>query len=50
MYIVLETHGGAAYATVCMDEDGYTKVFEDRKSAEHYANTECLDGRAVRID
>ena len=50
MYIVLETHGGAAYTIVCMDEDGSTKVFEDQKSAQHYANNECLDGIPVRIN
>ena len=50
MYIVLETHGGAVYTVACINEDGSTKVFDDLKSALHYANNECLDGMPVRIE
>lgn len=50
MYIVLETHGGAAYVTICLDHTGTHFVFDNLSSAVHYANTECLDGLTVRID
>lgn len=37
MYIVLETHGGAEYATICMNEYGENEVFDTLIEAEIYA-------------
>ena len=48
MFIVIECHGGAEYATIVMDEDGNNKVFTDYKEAEAEA-AECQDGRVVAI-
>ncbi|QEM09194.1 hypothetical protein [Mucilaginibacter rubeus] len=47
-YLVLETHGGAAYAVICTDQDGNTLVFEHRKDAEAEA-ADCQEGLVVEI-
>lgn len=48
MFIVLETHGGAEYATIVTEEDGLNKVFETRKEAEDEA-ADCQDGIIVEV-
>ncbi len=47
-FIVIEMHGGPECAAVCVDEDGTTKVFDNRISAEKYAD-DCQDGRVVKV-
>lgn len=37
MYIAIETHGGAEYATVCTNENGENEVFDTYEEAEEYA-------------
>lgn len=48
MYIVIETHGGAEYATVCTNENGENEVFETIEEAELYAD-DCQDAIVVEI-
>ncbi len=47
-YIVIETHGGPEYATICTDDNGNNLVFEIREEAEAEA-AECQDGIVVEI-
>jgi hypothetical protein len=47
-YIVIETHGGAAYSVIIINEDGNTKVFNTIEDAIVEANN-CQDGLIVRI-
>jgi hypothetical protein len=49
MYIVLETHGGAEYTIVCMNEDGSNVCFHQYENAEDYAKTQCQDGIVIEI-
>lgn len=37
MYIVIELHGGAEYAMICMNEQGENEVFDTYEEAEEYA-------------
>ena len=48
MYLVIETFGGAEYATIVTDEDGNNKVFEFRELAQLEAD-ECQEGVVVEI-
>lgn len=48
MYIVIETHGGAEYATICTDENGNNKVFDNIENAQAEAN-DCQDGVVVEL-
>jgi len=48
MFIVIECHGGAEYATIVMNEDGSNKVFSDQGEADAEA-AECQDGKVVEI-
>lgn len=48
MYIVIETLGGAEYATIVTTEDGDNKVFNTREEAQEEAD-ECQSGLVVRI-
>jgi hypothetical protein len=48
MFIVLEAHGGAEYATVVTDEDGNNKVFEEINDAMIEAE-DCQDGIVVEV-
>lgn len=48
VFIVIECHGGAEYATIVTNEDGETKVFDTEKEAQIEAD-DCQDGRVVEI-
>jgi len=48
MYIVIETHGGPAYAVICTDKDGNNLVFENREDADAEAS-DCQDGKVVEV-
>lgn len=48
MYIVIETHGGAEYATIVTNEDGSNKVFDHWKEAHNEAD-DCQDGLVIGI-
>jgi hypothetical protein len=47
-YLVLEMHGGAAYAAICTDTDGNNLVFDYRSAAEAEA-ADCQDGLIVEV-
>jgi len=47
-YIVIETHGGPEYATICTDENGNNLVFDTADEAEAEA-ADCQDGLVVEI-
>jgi hypothetical protein len=47
-FIVLETHGGAAYTAVCTDEDGNNLVFDTQEEADVEA-ANCQDGIVIEI-
>jgi len=47
-YIVIETHGGAAYAIIVTDENGENKVFDDKCAAEAEA-ADCQDGIVIEL-
>jgi hypothetical protein len=47
-YIVIETHGGPEYATICTDEIGNNLVFEGIEEAEAEA-ADCQDGIVVEL-
>lgn len=50
MYIVIETHGGAAHATIVTDEEGNNKVWEADQRAEAQAEADdCQEGIVVEI-
>ena len=49
MYIVLETHGGAAYTSVCLNEDGSTVCFHQYENAMSYAEAQCQEGIIVEV-
>lgn len=48
MYIVIETHGGAEYASIVTDEDGHNKVFDTKEEAQEECD-ELQDGIIVEI-
>ena len=48
MFIVLETHGGAEYAIVCVNEDGTNMVFDTKKEAQAEADN-CQEGLVIEI-
>lgn len=48
-FIVIEAHGGAEYAIVCMDEDGNTIVFNSEQEAQRFADEECQYGIVVEV-
>lgn len=48
MYIVIEKHGGAQYATIVTDENGDNKVFENKADAQIEAD-DCLDGMVIQM-
>lgn len=48
MYIVIETHGGAEYATIVMNEDGTNRIFDQKVNAEQEAEN-CQCGIVVEI-
>ena len=48
-YIILETHGGAEYTIVVMDEEGNNKVFDNLEEARKEAK-ECQNGLIVEIN
>jgi hypothetical protein len=47
-FIVIETHGGAAYAAIVTDADGNNQVFESREKAEAEA-ADCQNGIVIEI-
>lgn len=47
-WIVIETFGGAEYATVVTNEDGENKVFDNAKDAQDEAD-DCQDGIVVEV-
>ena len=47
-YLVLEVHGGPAYAAIITDEDGNNRVFENREDAEAEA-ADCQEGLVVDL-
>lgn len=49
MYIVIEKHGGAEYATIVTNEDGTNKLFCHYNNAKEEAD-DCQDGMVVEID
>jgi hypothetical protein len=49
MYIVIEAHGGAEYAIVCMNEGGSNIVFDNISDAEEFAKEQCQYGIVVEI-
>jgi len=48
MYLVIETHGGYEYATICTNEDGENEAFETKKEAEKYASN-CQEGIVINL-
>jgi len=48
-YVVIEAHGGAEYAIVCMDEDGNNIVFDSEQEARKFADEECQYGIVVEV-
>jgi hypothetical protein len=48
MYIVIEKHGGAEYAIICMNEDGSNKLFNTIEDAQAEAD-DCQDGIVVEL-
>lgn len=48
LYIVIEMHGGAEYATICTDEEGNNKIFDTKEEAQVEAD-DCQDGRVVEV-
>lgn len=48
MYIVIEKHGGAEYATIVMNEDGSNMVFTTFDVASLEAE-DCQDGIVIEI-
>lgn len=48
MYIVIETHGGAEYACIQMNEDGSNMVFDTEEEAQIEA-AECQYAIVVQI-
>jgi len=48
-FIVIETHGGAEFAIVCMKPSGENEVFNDKKEAEKFARDECQMGIVVEV-
>lgn len=49
MFIVIETHGGAEYAAICVDEEGNNWVTDSKDEAEKYAMSECQNGIVVEL-
>lgn len=47
-FLVIETHGGAAYAIIVTDQDGNNKIFDTREEAEAEA-AECQDGIVIEL-
>ena len=47
-YLVIETHGGAEYATIVTDENGNNKVFDDKAEAEAEA-ADCQAGIVIEL-
>lgn len=47
-YIVMETFGGATHTTICTDEEGENKVFDNLADAEAEA-ADCQDGIVVPL-
>jgi hypothetical protein len=47
-YIVIETHGGAAYAIIVTDENGENKVFDEKSEAEAEA-ADCQHGMVIEL-
>ncbi len=47
-FIILESHGGAAYTIICTDEDGNNLVFDTQEEAETEA-AQCQDGIIVEL-
>lgn len=48
MYIVIEKHGGAEYATICTNEQGENLVFETAEEAQAEADN-CQHGIVVPL-
>lgn len=48
MFIVIEIHGGAQYATIVTDENGQNKIFDTNEEAQKEAN-ECQHGIIVEV-
>ena len=49
MYLVIEMHGGARYASICTDINGENAIFNSYAAALQYANDLCHDGVVVEI-
>ncbi|MCK9521350.1 MAG: hypothetical protein WC279_14760 [Sulfurimonas sp.] len=48
-YIVIETHGGAEYASICLKEDGSgNEIFETLEEAQEYAEN-CQAPKIIEI-
>lgn len=47
-YIVIETHGGPEYASICIDTEGNNLVFETAEEAQKEAD-DCQDGLVVEV-
>lgn len=50
MFIVIETHGGPAYAIICCDIEGNNLVFDTKEEAEKYSEDECQDGVVIDLN
>ena len=47
-FIIIETHGGAAYAIIVTDKDGNNLVFETYQQAEEEAR-DCQDALIIEV-
>ncbi len=48
MFIVIEKHGGAEYATIVTNENGENKIFDNLNEAQTEAD-DCQDGIVIKL-
>ena len=48
MFVVIENHGGANYAAICINENGENMVFSTESEAAEYAK-DCQEGVVIEL-